>query len=106
MLSAIPALAPLELLPELLELFGIVEDVGDIFLSRARRIVARLGFFQLGCLDAAVLDPAAQLVDGQAGPGLSGGNGIKTGTKTAARRVEGVAVDDPMKFHIRSCALA
>ena len=60
------ALALLVLLPQHPKLLGVVEDMGDAFLPAGRRLPARLGFLRSCRLDAAVLDAAPQLVDGQA----------------------------------------
>ena len=49
------------------------------------------GFSDFRCLDAAILDAAAQLVDGQAGARLARGNGVEIGPVGVLVRKDGPA---------------
>ena len=84
MLPAELALALLELLSQLPEPLGVVEDVGDAFLSCLGGVLAaRLGVLSgFAGPDAAFVDAGPQLVDGQTGAGLSCGNGVEIGAKS------------------------
>lgn len=74
------ALALLKLFSQFSQLCGIVEDVGDDLFLLGCGIVAGLGLLRLGRPDASVLDATAQLVDGQKGAWLTGGNRVKIGS--------------------------
>ena len=85
------AFAPPELFPQFTKFLGIVKDVGDAFLLLGRGIAVGLRFLRLGGLDAAVLNAAPQLIDGQASTWPSGGDGVEIGAVGVLVREDGSA---------------
>ena len=79
MLSTELAVTVLYLLAQFAKFLRIFEYIGDALLLFRGRLAARLGLLGFVRFNTAVLDVAAQLVDGQAREGLPGGNGVEIG---------------------------